>query len=119
MSHPIELTFENVLGTYNGFWNLSGMIVMDTRFGNPNNWILKFREGLRGMCAQISAVDREYVRLYQFQSEADGKTLNPNEWALICESHAAVIFFGMDSSVECFIFALNAIGSVKDPGGGL
>lgn len=117
MTHPFELTFKNVLGTYNAFWELSGKIAADTKIGNPDNWILTFREGLRGMLARIIAVDREYARLHEFQSEADAEAGNPNEWAVLCESHAAVIFFGIDSSVECFVFALNAIGFVKDRGG--
>src|SRR4051794_28608773 len=109
MSHPFELTFENAIGTYNALWDLSGKIASDPKIGNPHNWILTFRHGLRGMLARLLAVDREYVKLHQFQSEAEKDVGNPNEWILICESHAAVIFFGMDSTIECYVFAMNAI----------
>jgi hypothetical protein len=114
MSHPLELTFENAIGTYNALWDLSGRIATDPRIGNPQNWVLTFREGLRGMLARLVAVDREYLKLHQFQSQADNAG-NPNEWGLICESHAGVILFGMDSAIECFVFAMNAIGFLKTP----
>jgi hypothetical protein len=116
MSHPFELTFENAIGAYNALWDLSGKIATDPKIGNPHNWILTFRDGLRGMLARITTVDREYVKLHGFQSQAEKNVGNPNEWGLICDSHAAVIFFGMDSTIECFVFAMNAIGFLKAPG---
>jgi hypothetical protein len=85
---------------------------MDPRIGDYDNWLLTFRHGLRGMLARIQAVDREYLALHRFQREFP-KDGNPNEWAIGCESHAAVIFFAMDSAIECLVFALNAIGFVK------
>ena len=112
MSHPFELNFENVIGTYNALWDLSGIVVMDPKFGDHDNWLLTFRDGLRGMLARITALDREYVALHRFQHAfpADG---NPNEWGIGCESHAGLIFFAMDSTIECLVFALNAIGFAK------
>jgi hypothetical protein len=61
-------------------------------------------------------VDRGYTQLHQFQADAEKGGVNPNEWVITCESHAAVIFFGMDSAIECFVFTLNAIGCLKPPG---
>jgi hypothetical protein len=109
MSHPFELNFESVIGTYNALWDLSGEVVIDPRFGDHDNWLLTFRDGLRGMLARITSLDREYVALHRFQKTfpPDG---NPNEWGIGCESHAGLIFFAMDSTIECFIFAVNAIG---------
>lgn len=113
MSHPAELTFENAIGTYNALWALSGMLADDPKVGGSNNWILTFRDGLRGMLARVETVDRNYTELHEFQLQA--RNGNPNEWVVHCESHAAVIFFGMDSAIECFVFAMNAIGFLKFP----
>ena len=115
MNHPFELTFENALGSCNALWDLSGKIVSDPKYGNPHNWILTFRDGLRGMLARLIVVDREYVKLHEFQSLPNINDYNPNDWGLICESHAASIFFGMDSAIECFVFAMNSIGFIKAP----
>ena len=114
MSHPFELRFDNAIGTYDALWNFSGRLACDPKVGNVNNWILTFRDGLRGMLARIVAVDQNYSKLheYQLQSPPDG---NPNEWVLHCESHAAVIFFAMDSALECFVFAMNVIGFLRSP----
>lgn len=109
MSHPFELNFENVIGTYDAFWDLSGKVVMDPKFGDHDNWLLTFRDGLRGMRARITALDREYLALHRFQ-QAFPEDGNSNEWDISCESHAGLVFFAMDSTIECFVFALNAIG---------
>lgn len=113
MPKQLELTFENVLGVYNAWWDLVGQLVMDPRIGDHDNWLLTFRNSLRGMLARILAVDKHFVFLHQDQNNLAQS--NPNEWALMCEYHAGVIFFGMDSSLECFVFAVNALGFVKSP----
>jgi hypothetical protein len=115
MSHPLELIFDDVLATYNALWTLGGTIVMDPKFGDRDHWLLTYRHGLRGMLARIQAIDRNYIELRKYQANApeDG---NPNEWAVICESFAGVIFFGMDSTVECFVYAMNAVGFARSRG---
>lgn len=110
MSQRCELNFENVRGTYNALWDLGGRLVTDPKVGNRDNWLLTFRHGLRGMLARLITVDRSYVQLHEVQST------NPNEWGEVAESHAAVVFFGMDSAVECFVFAMNAVGFLKSRG---
>jgi hypothetical protein len=112
MPHPNELTFANAIGTYNAFWDLGGKLVMDPKVGDHDNWLLTFRQALRGMHARIVTVDRSYIQLHGFQSHAPGD-MNPNEWGMLCESYAAEIFFGMDSALECFVFALNVLGFVR------
>jgi hypothetical protein len=44
------------------------------------------------MLARLTTVDKEYVKLHEFQSQAETDVGNPNEWGLICGWHAAVIF---------------------------
>jgi hypothetical protein len=115
MSQPLELLFTEVLGAFNALWELGGRIVMDRAVGDHDNWLLTYRDGLRGMLARIKAVDRDFVALHRYQEEAEalGAELNPNDWLLECESRAGVILFGMDSSLECFVFALNALGFAR------
>lgn len=115
MSQPFELTFGNVLGVYDALWDLGGKLAMNPAVGDHDNWLLTYRDGLRGMLARILAVDRHFVLLHQYQHQAETIQGNPNEWALECEYHAAVILFGMDSSLECFVFAVNALGFAKSP----
>jgi hypothetical protein len=38
-----------------------------------------------------------------------------NEWNVVWESYAGVLFFAMDSSLECFTHALNALGYLLNP----
>lgn len=116
MEPTVELTFPNVLSTYNALWDIGGSIAMTPSVGDHDNWLLTYRDGLRGMLARVLVVDRHYVMLQDYQSKEDARTsnVNPNEWILECEYHAGVILFGMDSSLECFVFALNAIGFAKD-----
>jgi hypothetical protein len=115
MSQPLELLFHNVLGAYNALWELGGRLAMDSSVGDHDNWLLAYRSGLRGMLARIMAVDRHYVFLHQYQQQEESVQGNPNEWVLECEYHAGIILFGMDSSLECFVFAMNALGFAKDP----
>ena len=114
MSQPYELKFTKVVGSYNALWDLSGQLVMNPKVGDHDNWLFLFRIGLRGMLARLTAVDREYVALHAFQSAfpADG---NPNEYGLGCESHVGLVLFGMDSTIECLVFAMNAIGFARSP----
>src|SRR6266851_8980214 len=115
MGQQFELMFRNVLGTYDALWDLGGKIAMNPAIGDHDNWLLNYRDGLRGMLARLLAVDRHYVLLHEYQEREETAQGNPNEWAVECDYHAGVILFGMDSSLECFIFALNALGFAKAP----
>jgi hypothetical protein len=116
MSQPLELQFTEVRAACNALWDLGGKVVMDPGFGDHDNWLLEYRQGLRGMLARILAVDRHFRLLHDYQRRAEeAPPPDPNEWLLECEYHAGLIFFGMDSSLECFVYALNAIGCAKSP----
>lgn len=112
----MELTFENVLGIYNALWSLGGTIVNNPAYGDHDNWLLTYRRGLRGMLSRILAVDRHFVLLNRYQQQAEIQPQhNPNEYVIECDYHAGIILFGMDSSLECFVFAINALGFAKAP----
>jgi hypothetical protein len=116
MSQPLELWFTDVPGAVNALWDLGGIVVMDPTVGDHDNWLLIYRDGLRGMLARIMGVARDFADLNRFQFEPvqrDGIEVNPNQWGVECESRAGAILFGMDSSLECFVFTLNALGFAR------
>jgi len=41
--------------------------------------------------------------------------LSPEQWAIDSDKRIGEIFFGMDSAIECFVFALNAVDYLKSP----
>jgi hypothetical protein len=50
-----------------------------------------------------------------FQVPAD--QLVPEQWGIDTDRLIGEIFFGMDSAIECFVFAMNAAGYLKTPTG--
>ena len=106
-----ELNFD-VLVVYDELWRLGGTIATSTGYGNPSNWLLLYRDGLRGMLARIIEVDRHYAGVVRTLSNPPD---NPNEWAVNVDRHTAGLLFGMDSSLECFVFAFNALGYARSP----
>lgn len=115
MAAPLELFFNEVLGAYDALWHMGGLVVSGPTIGNRGHWLLDYRSGLRGMLSRLLAVDRHYVLLHQYQEHSEADDGNPNWWAVECDYHAGLMFFGMDSSLECFVFALNAVGFAKEP----
>jgi len=105
-----ELNFD--IGWYDALWDLGGKVVSDPASGTAENWVLVFRDGLRGMLARIAEADDHYTESLRLMRNPPS---NPNEWAVLADRHVAGVLFGMDSSVECFVFALNALGSAKSP----
>jgi hypothetical protein len=108
-----ELNFEQVLGAYNALWDMGGKVA---NVMLRSDWLLEYRGGLRGAYSRILTVDRHYSMLHEYQARAEkrGAVENPNVWAVECEYHAGAILFGMDSSLECLVYALNAIGFARD-----
>lgn len=111
-SVPHELTFQNAIGIFNALWNLGGDLVSDPKIGDFDDWLGVYRDGLRGMFARLIAVDRQYVALHNYQLHVTDNE-NPNWWAIECECCTGLILFGMDSMLECLVFALNAVGYAK------
>jgi hypothetical protein len=115
-SPPLELNFEKMTPSYNAFWEFSGLVAKNPAFGDQHRWHRLFRLGLRGMLARIIAVERHYALLQKFQLEHDWSSeKSSKDRAAVCEEHAGVMLFGMDSALECFVFALNALGFAKSP----
>jgi hypothetical protein len=70
--------------------------------------------------ARMVSVDRDYQHLNEIGGgiPPEGGCETPqdkNRWNVVWESFAGVLFFGMDSSLECFAHAVNALGYLLRP----
>ncbi|WP_286619187.1 hypothetical protein [Variovorax sp. J22R115] len=70
--------------------------------GNPGKWFSNFRKGLNGFGSRLLGVETHYRQVHEWQP----RLRHPEE----PEYHLATIFFHMDSALECFTYALNALG---------
>lgn len=74
----------------------------DYNLGNKGDWFGCFRGGFHGVLARAYAVQRHYYEVHAWVPAPRP----PVE----TEYHISTMFFGMDSAIECFVFALNALG---------
>lgn len=74
-------------------------------FGNINGWFDYFRGGFHGFLTRILGVRIHYREVHSW--EIITREENPIGLA---EYHLSSIFFNMDSSIECLVFGLNALG---------
>ena len=116
----IFLNFEEAYTVGNQLWDFGKLLQDDLRYAKPPNWVLTYRYAIRAMMARILTVDRDYRKLNEpgcglapIYESATPK--DRNEWNVIWESYARVLFFAMDSSLECFTYALNALGYLLFP----
>lgn len=79
----------------------------DYNYGNANNWFNCFRGGLYGMRSRLQAARRHFIELHAWIPEMR-IVADP-------EYHLSTTLFHMDSSIECMVFALNAIGNCVSP----
>jgi hypothetical protein len=71
-------------------------------FGDKNGWFGDFRGGLFGFYSRIEAIVRHYLAVHSW---VPAPRIHNAEYQL------STILFNMDSAVECFVFALNALGN--------
>jgi hypothetical protein len=81
----------------------------DYNLGGAGDWFGEFRGGLYGFYARFHAVRIHYKIVHAWLPVPR----NPTE----TEYHLSSILFGMDSSLECLTFALNALGFAALPSG--
>jgi hypothetical protein len=84
--------------------------------GNSGGWRILFDDGLRGFAARMTTVI-ESLRLLDVPFLVPTDRFSPEQWAIDTDRRIGEIFFGMDSAVECLVFALNAVGFLKSPTG--
>jgi hypothetical protein len=102
-------------------WALGLVLQGSPKYAKPPGWILTYRYAVRAMMARIMTVDREYQSLNEpGYGTAPGEEMTTqsarNWWNAVWESYAGVLFFAMDSSLECFAYAINALGCLLSPG---
>lgn len=71
--------------------------------GNEPDWFGSFRGGLYGFHARIHGVQVHYRALHNWLPL---RHRTPSD----TDYHLSSVFFNMDSAIECFTFALNALG---------
>ncbi len=116
----ISLNFEEAYTVAEHLWALGKVLQDDPRYAKPPNWVLTYRYAVRGMLGRLITVDRDYRNLNELGSGtapvAEMTTQNArNWWNAVWESYAGTLFFAMDSSLECFAHAVNALGYLLRP----
>jgi hypothetical protein len=116
----ISLDFQEAYIFGEQLWKIGKVLQDDPRYAKPPNWVLTYRFAIRGMLARIITVDRDYRGLNEpgngTATDEDMTTQDARDWwNAVWESYAGTLFFAMDSSLECFAHALNALGYLLSP----
>ncbi|GDX40079.1 hypothetical protein LBMAG21_03710 [Armatimonadota bacterium] len=93
-----------------GFLGLSVFVdslAKEHNMGNNGYWYNHFCDGFQGFEARLYGVRLHYRDLHAWLPRRRDKYEQ--------EYHLASILFGMDSAIECFTFALNALGCSVSP----
>jgi hypothetical protein len=117
----ISLNFQEAYAVGNQLWAFGKVLQDEPKYAKPTNWVLTYRYAIRAMMARIVTIDRDYRSLNEIgggMPPAEEMTTREgrNWWNVVWESYAGVLFFAMDSSLECFAYALNALGYLLRPG---
>ena len=107
-----EIHFETCTSAYNCLRAMA--LRIEQSHGNNSDWRVLFQDGLRGFAARITTVVGS-LRLLDSPFQIPPDQSSPEQWAIDTDSKTGEIFFGMDSAIECFVFALNAVGYLKSP----
>jgi hypothetical protein len=96
------------LSSFKALDDFSLLACQSYNLGNDPDWFGSFRGGLYGMYARIDAVVRHFYQVHSW--------VPVPRFPQDAEYHLASALFAMDSSFECFTFALNALGCAVDAG---
>jgi len=96
---PFDLSYYNQLSAF------ASSAQRNSKHGNNGNWVYYFSAGLSGFNNRIYGVKQHYYNMY---------ALHPNDFTGY-EYNLSALLFHMDSAIECFTFALNAIGYGVSP----
>jgi hypothetical protein len=78
------------------------------KFGDRGYWFSNFGRAIDGIKARIFSLKIHYSGLQSIRNEDLSGDRSYNFIEL--DHHLADILFNLDSSIECFVFALNAFG---------
>ncbi len=115
------LNFDEAYAIGEQLWAFGRVLQEESKYAKPSRWVLTYRYSIRAMMARIVSIDRDYKGLNTLGcGTAPAKKMTTqkarNDWNVVWESYAGVLFFAMDSSLECFAYALNALGYLLSPG---
>jgi len=88
---------------------LALLATQDYNLGSAGDWFGEFRGGLYGFYARLHGVRIHYSEVHAWLP----RVRLPND----IEYQLTTILFQMDSALECFTFALNALGWAAHPSG--
>ena len=116
----ISLNFAEAYSIGDQLWDFGQVLHDEPKIAKPANWILTYRFAILAFVARILSIEREYRNLNELgigmaPHEEMTTPEARNEWNVVWESYAGVLFFAMDSSLECFSYALNALGYLIRP----
>jgi hypothetical protein len=78
------------------------------KFGDRGYWKSNFDMAIFGIRARIFGLKFHYNSLQSIRNEDN---FDPQKYNFIeLDHHSSDILFNLDSSIECFVFALNAFG---------
>ena len=95
------------LGSGRQLDNFALLARQDYNLGGRGDWFGCFRGGLYGFYARLHGVTVHFHNVHVWQLNARP----PIE----TEFHISSILFNMDSAIECFAFAINALGNAVKP----
>lgn len=104
-THPYEVHFDTrAMEALDQFALLASQ---SYNLGDPGAWFGSFRGGYQGFNVRLYAVENHYAELHAWHLR--------RRWHLEQEYQLASILFGLDSALECFVFAMNAFGYAARP----
>jgi hypothetical protein len=107
MSNDYTLKFD--LSPYIELDKFALLADQDYNLGDSGDWFNHFRGGLYGLYARVQGVLINYYAVHSWNlPEPFMSSIQRAEY------HLSAILFNMDSTIECMIFALNALGYITD-----
>lgn len=82
------------------------LATQDYNLGSKNDWFGHFRGGLYGHYSRLTGASIHYANMHEWR---------PEPQAHLIEYNLASFFFNADSALECFVYALNALGYAGEP----
>lgn len=79
-----------------------------SRASDRGNWFFTFRRSMSGVTSRLYGLSRHYEGVHEWYMRFPHPTIE-------IEYHVASILFSMDSAIECFTYALNALGNGIEP----
>lgn len=83
------------------------LAAQEYNLGDASNWFYYFRSGIQGLEARLYGVALHFYEVHAWRPRIRSHTET--------EYNLSSILFNMDSAIECFVFAMNALGAAVEP----